>query len=134
VKKRPDSRGIILVPTAVFCDRTLSISESLVDYLWTVHGLSPSKIGKELSMDRRNVWTIMQRLSRKRELKKPDVKISDNVFVPVSIFSERSVSVLESIVGHLSSLDLSNKAIALLLNRSQKTIWTVKHRLGGGLS
>ena len=118
----------ILIPTAIFCDRNLSFSEALVEYLWIEHRLTPSRIGKLLTMDRRNVYTIMQRLSRKRERFPPSKKPIDNLFLPVSVFIDRKRTVLESAVVALSSQNLTNAAIALLLNRSEKTIWTVLDR------
>ena len=50
--------------------------------------------------------------------------------LPISIFKDRSVSVLEVIVEYLhEAKSLSFKQIALLLNRNERTIWTVYHRV-----
>ena len=49
--------------------------------------------------------------------------------VPVSVLSDRSVSILESLVEYLkNSLGLSYHEIALMLNRDDRTIWTCYNR------
>jgi DNA-binding CsgD family transcriptional regulator len=120
--------NLILVPTAIFADRSISFSESIVEYLWTEHRLGPAEIGRLLSMDRRNVYTLMQRVCRRaRRVTRP----TDNIFVPVSVFSSRKVSMLEALICHLrDNTRLTNKQTALLLDRSEKTISTAYIRGG----
>jgi len=50
--------------------------------------------------------------------------------VPLSVLKDRSVSGLEAIVEYLHEVKgLRFKAIALLLNRNERTIWTTYHRV-----
>jgi hypothetical protein len=128
-------RGIILVPSCVFTDRSLSCAESLVEYLWIEHHLQPSEIGHHLGMDRRNVWTMMERSSRKRCLPLQKTDAVDNIFIPLDIFTHRDRSILETLIHYLrSELSLTNHQIARLLDRSDKTVWAVCSRFqeGGG--
>ena len=50
--------------------------------------------------------------------------------LPISIFKDRSISVLEVIVEYLHEVKgLGFKQIAIQLNRNERTIWTVYHRV-----
>jgi hypothetical protein len=49
--------------------------------------------------------------------------------VPSFIFRDRSVAVLESLVEYLRDIKKMNyHEIAIMLNRNDRTIWTVYHR------
>ena len=49
-------------------------------------------------------------------------------YIPISVIQDRSLSIMEVVVEHLSSLGLRNSEIAKLLARSPKTIYTVHVR------
>ena len=50
--------------------------------------------------------------------------------LPISIFKDRSISVLEAIVEYLHEVKgLTFKQISLHLNRNERTIWTVYSRV-----
>ena len=52
-----------------------------------------------------------------------------NIPIPSSIFTDRSVSVLEAMVRYLKEKkNLTYHEIAVLLNRDDRTIWTVYQR------
>ncbi|MBI2109821.1 sigma-70 region 4 domain-containing protein [Candidatus Woesearchaeota archaeon] len=58
-------------------------------------------------------------------------KIHENetVNIPSSIFKDRRLKVLEVLVEYMKeNLNLSYKEIAVLLNRNERTIWTVYNR------
>ena len=64
-------------------------------------------------------------MKSKRRLKEDPKK----VYLPSSIFKDRTLSVLEVMVEYLKEkLNLSYHEIALLLNRDDRTIWTVYQR------
>jgi DNA-binding NarL/FixJ family response regulator len=118
---------VILIPSSIFADRRLSFTEAIVDYLWCEHRIGQSVIAGLLSIDRRNVHTLLSRAAKKKP--KPSVSISqENIFIPLTIFSDRSGPSLEALVLHLKGLGLKNKDIARILNRSEKTIWTAISR------
>ena len=50
--------------------------------------------------------------------------------IPIEIFKDRNVAVLESLVEYLKDQkNLSYHEIALILNRDDRTIWTVYNRV-----
>jgi hypothetical protein len=52
------------------------------------------------------------------------------VTIPLSIFSNRNFTVLESLVKYLiDEKNMTNRDIAKLLGKSSKTIWTVHFRV-----
>jgi len=120
----------ILLPSAIFCDRNLSFLESIVVYLREQHKLGWSEIGKLLNRNRQNVWTVYQRSVTKRTTRPAKVKIVSNIFIPLSVVTDRSLSILEVVVQYLSEkTSLRNHQIALLLNRSDETVSTVLRSL-----
>ena len=55
--------------------------------------------------------------------------VSKEVLIPISIFKVEGLSALETICKYLKEeLDLNYSKIALLLNRNDRTIWTVYQR------
>lgn len=59
-------------------------------------------------------------------------KIHENqtVLIPSFIFRDRRLKVLEAIVEYMKeNLNLGYKEIAVLLNRNERTIWTVYNRV-----
>ena len=65
----------------------------------------------------------------KRGKRKKEVEIASSIAVPTSILRDRTLSVLEAIVEYLKEHEqLSFHQIAKLLNRDDRTIWTVYRR------
>jgi len=65
-------------------------------------------------------------LVKKKKAPKVHLELSH---LPISIFKDRSLSVLEVIVEYLHEVKgLNFKNIAVQLNRNERTIWTVYHR------
>ena len=60
---------------------------------------------------------------------KSDDSVVEFVHVPSFVFRDRSVAVLECLVEYLhDNKSLSFHEIAILLNRNDRTVWTVYHR------
>lgn len=57
-------------------------------------------------------------------------RISDGIIkIPTYLFRDRSVAVLEALVEYLKDVEkLSYHEIAVMLNRNDRTIWTVYNR------
>ena len=53
--------------------------------------------------------------------------------IPVRLFADRRLSVLEHVVAHLRSRNLRLKDIAALIERDERTVWTVLDRGNGKL-
>jgi transcriptional regulatory protein LevR len=66
---------------------------------------------------------------KKRKKKKEDDLVISTVNIPTSIFRDRSLSVLEAVVEYLKEHhNLNYHQIARLLNRDERTVWTVYSR------
>ncbi len=120
-EKKPDE-----IPVCIFNNK-LSSLESVVKYLKENLDLKYSEIAKLLNRDQRTIWATYSN-SRKKFSKKFVVK-DNKYFIPALIISNRSLSVLESIVYYLKDdCNLKYSQIALLLCRDQRTVWTVYNR------
>lgn len=68
----------------------------------------------------------------KKSLSPRDISIletNQNLLVPVSVLTDRSLSVLEVLAEYLKdTLNFTYHKIAVLTNRDDRTIWTVCHR------
>jgi hypothetical protein len=62
-------------------------------------------------------------------MKSTEIMDKGMIKVPVYLFRDRSVAVLEALVEYLKDVQgLSYHEIAVLLNRNDRTIWTVYNR------
>ena len=117
----------ILLPSTIFCDRRFTALEATAIYLKEEHKLGFSEIGRLLARSRKTIWTVYQRSVAKRLELASDIISAPNVFIPISVLTNRKLSPLEACGTHLSQT-LSNSQISKVVCRSQKTIWTVKER------
>jgi len=116
-----------LVPSYIFQDKRLTPLEALVKYLREKRKLSYYEISKLLSRNVRDIYKIYANAFDKSFTEIP-LRISPSCFIPVSIFSNRKLSALEALVSYLKDLGLSYRQISVLLNRDERTIWTVYKR------
>jgi len=108
-------------------NKKLTVLESVVKYLKEERKFSLRKISGVLKRDERNVWHVYDK-AKKKYPKKFIVKKSE-IYIPISIFHDRRLSVLEAIVVYLKdSLSLTYHQIAVLLSRDDRTIWTCYSR------
>ena len=115
----------ILIPVSIFIKR-LSVLETVTKYLKEELNLSYHQIGVLLNRDERNIWHTYKNANKKHT---PKLKVTfSKYFIPISIFQNK-LSVLENIVLYLKDeLSLSYHAIAVLLERNDRTIWTMYQR------
>ena len=72
---------------------------------------------------------LLERLKRIHEL-----SLTDEINLPITIFTNRKLGMLESAVVYLSEeKKLSFNQIAKLLNRDNRTIWSTYHKASGKL-
>lgn len=115
----------IKVPLSIFSK--LSPLEALVKYLKENLGLRFHEIATELNRDSRSIWRTYHQAKSKSEVSFKLKK--DETFIPISIFKNRDLSILENLVVHLKiNLNVSVKEISLLLNKNISTIWTAYNR------
>jgi len=117
----------IKIPVSAFDAKKLSSFEIIVRYLKDYKALKNSKISELLVRSPQSVWNTYKK-SRKKFSGKIETKSSE-YDIPVSVFQKKGYTILESIVVFLKDEhDLRFSDIAKLINRDQRTIWTVYNR------
>lgn len=66
IKDISEQNQLVLIPSSIFKDRKLSVLESLVEYMHDKENLAFKDIAKLLNRDGRTVWTVYDRLKKKR--------------------------------------------------------------------
>jgi DNA-directed RNA polymerase specialized sigma24 family protein len=116
----------LLIPVTIF-NKKLSPLETVSKYFKENLGLSNKEIAKLLSRSEKTIWQAYNS-SKKKYPKQLEVAETKYV-IPISKLSNRKFSAFESIVSYLrSKFELSYHDIAVLLNRDDRTIWTLHHR------
>ena len=117
----------VQIPVSVFKNDYLGSLETIVKYLRENLLLSFKQIA---SLTNRN--EIALAVTYRNARKKLGAKFPDEIsayFIPVSILQDRSLSVLENIVSYFKdTFGLTYHKIGVLLNRNDRTIWTVYQR------
>lgn len=112
------------IPVSIFNNSALSIPEAIVKYFVEEKNYKYSKISGIIKRDQRTVWNFYNKARKKMP---NSLKIEDSKLIPASIFSKKSL--LETISVYLKkNFGLSYHEIAVLLNRDDRTIWTVCNR------
>lgn len=125
VKKRVQQR--IDVPVSVFSSEKLGPLEALVKFLKENRSMTYSQIAAMLKRDARTVWTTYNNSLKKSA--EPIKESKPGISVPVSIFCQRDLSVLESLCHYLKKERMMRiKDIAAALSKDQRNIWTVCRR------
>ena len=114
--------GLISIPISIF--KNHSPLEALVKYLKESLNLSLSEISRLLNRDQRTIWITYN--NAKKKIK--EFSVSGKILIPINIFHNRSLSILENIVYYLHQKEISLNKISNVLNRDYKTIWTVYDR------
>ena len=116
----------VSVPSFIFT-KDLGALESICKYLKENQGLTYHQIAQLLDRNDRTIWTTYHNACKKREqLFVPEKSV---FFIPISLIKKRTLSVLETIVVHLKEeYEFTYHTIAELLQRNERTIWTVYQR------
>ncbi len=116
----------LMIPCAIFTKK-LSTFESICKYLKESRGLTYHQIAVLLKRDDRTIWTVYNNATKKEKRK---IIFKDNgLQIPINIFQDRRLSILEHIVRYLKDYHgMRYNAIAELLKRDDRTIWTVYNR------
>ena len=122
-----DSTGSkLFLPIDIFSNGA-SCLESISKYLKEGVGLRYCEIADLLNRDDRTIWGAHS--GAKEKSSSEFVLDSSGIKVPIHIFKDRSLSVLEALAEYLKDeLNLRYCRIASLLNKDQRTIWTVYNR------
>ena len=127
-KKNRGSDSVQYAPSYIFLNRKHTILEALIVFLRERKKLSYRKIANLLNRDHRFVYNSYANAKDKELITK--YTISPNYkLIPISIFSDKKIPALEAITLYLKDeLSLTYHKISLLLNRDDRTIWTVYQR------
>ena len=116
----------IFIPSSIF-NKKLSSLEVISKYLFENKNLSLKNISKLLNRSNRNIWNAYNR-SKKKYSKKLVVK--ESILIPISILRNLDFTLLENIISYLKGkFGFSYHKIAILLQRDDRTIWTVYNRI-----
>jgi len=110
------------IPLNIF-SQNISGLQAIVKFLHEHKHYSFNTIAKLLSRNPRTIWTSYQAVK--------DEKLetsSSSKTIPLHLFSNRHFSVLEHLVHYLGNQGLRFNKIAAMLNKDQRTIWTVNAR------
>lgn len=113
------------IPVSIFQNDKLSVLEAIVKYMREELGFKLVKIAELLNRNEKTVWGTYNKA--KGKMKEKLVVKAGNA-VSVSIFRPRLLSVLESLVEFLKENGMSFHKIAVMLNRDDRTVWTVYNR------
>lgn len=117
----------IFLPVSIFENRKLGILEIVVKYLKEEFNYSLKEISIFLNRNNKSIWSSLNQANKKY----PDKIVeSDCSFViPLSIFKNRKLGTLESLVLYLRNrYELKFNHIGNILCRDSRTIWTVYDR------
>jgi len=123
--KQLQSPSELRIPLSIF-NKRLSSLEVIVKYLKEDKQYSNNKIALLLGRSSQNIW-ITYNNSKKKHVQRLKIRVSRND-IPISIFENKQLSILESIVVNLKQ-SYSDKEIADILKRDKKTIATINHRV-----
>ena len=118
----------VKVPISVFNNEYLSSLENIVKYLRENLLLSFKQIASLTNRNEIALAVTYRNAKKKMEAKFVVTEISP-YSIPVSILQDRNLSVLENVVSYLKdTFGLTYHKVAVLLNRNDRTIWTVYQR------
>ena len=114
------------VPLCILAERPLGILEAVTKFLRENKEMSFNQIAKELNRDNRTIWSAYHVAKKKNDATL--VIRSKTIRVPLRVFSERDIGLLESISVYLrDKKHMGFSEIGRLLNRSERTIWSSYH-------
>lgn len=114
------------IPVAVFSS-SLSPAEALCKYLKENRSLRLHDIGELLHRDERGIWSTYHRVRQK--MPEPFTLPASSIAIPLHVFSDRSLSILENVAHYLhQTLAMSVADMARLLNKRHSVIHTTLTR------
>lgn len=112
----------ILIPSSIF-SKSLSPLETVVKYLKENKRRSLKDIAKLLNRAKSNIYNTYKKAKNKPTI----VMGPTDYFIPLSTYRDKK-TVLKATVYYLKQQNLSFRQIGKLLQRNERTIWTVYTR------
>lgn len=114
------------VPVSIF--KELGCVEALVKYLKEMK-MSDEEISVRLDKSIETVKDAYESAIKKQPVKYDAEMLKDDIAIPLLIFANKELTMLESTIKYLKeSYNLKYSIIARLLGRNQRTIWTIYSR------
>lgn len=113
----------ISIPSSIF-GTDMAPLQALVKYLKEEKSLTNKQISLAIKRDVRTIWLTYSAV-RKKQL--PFDRRGKSM-LPLGIFSDGKLSVLEAVASYMRNAGMSYADIARQVSRDQRTIWTVVHR------
>lgn len=117
-----DLQDTLSLPISIFSS-SLSGLQAIVRYLHEEKQLTLTEIATLLNRSPKTIWT-----SYNQTKNQPFIFSENSLHIDVSKFATRTLSVLETIVMHLTQLGYTNVDVARELNIDPRTTWTIKKR------
>ena len=115
----------ILIPVTIF-NKRLGGLEAVTRYLKENLNMSYHEIAELLKRDDRTIWTAY---NKAREKQKESLKIREaQIHLPISIFKDRNLTVLEATIIYLRDKKMKYSEIAKSLERDVRNIQTIYSR------
>ncbi len=115
-----EAKQEISIPLSIFSHR-LPPAEALCKYLKEEEHLSNQEIAQLLNRNEKSIWATYQRAGRR--MKQKFIRKKEKHVLPISIFKERTFSLMESVVLYLNEVHkLTNPQIAKMLRKSPNSM------------
>lgn len=121
------SGTVATIPIGVFDNDALSSLEAIVKYLKEEQKIRFCKIANLINRSNKTIWATYRKAIKK--MPSSFKAYSTKILIPISAFSNRNFSILESLVGFIKELDYSNHEVGVMLHLDDRTIWTVYDRV-----
>ena len=119
-KKGKVIRENLSIPVTIFTKK-LGALERISKYLKENLKMSYKEIAEELNRDERTIWASYNKAMQKQE---EPIKIKKTkINLPVSIFENRELTILEAAIIYLKEKGMRYNEIGKLLERNQRNIW-----------
>ena len=107
------------IPLTIFSSE-LGALEATSKYMKENLGLSYHNIGKLLNRDERTIWTAYNKaIGKQKEIIEVNEK---DLSLPLSIFNNRELTILESVIIYLRKKEMKYSEIGKLINRDQRNV------------
>jgi hypothetical protein len=121
-----EEKEYLSIPLTIF-SRQLSPLESVVKFLKEDLNLGISTIAKTLQRNQATIWLTYNHAQKKK--KEKFIFSETKYWIPISLLKDRRLSILELVVEFLKkSYSLNFHQIAVLIQRDDRTVWTVYQR------
>jgi hypothetical protein len=119
-------RERITIPVTIFT-KEIGALEAITKYMRENLNMNYREIAKELGRNERTIWTAYKKASEKQ---KEPIKLKETgINLPISIFENKKLTILESLIVYLKDKEgRKYSEIAKLLYRDQRNIWTIYSR------